>query len=70
MGVFKSEMVALALDEDALERVTGGLTFQLQNVVVSSTSMSGHGTAPVEQTLNIGSQSSGAGAGKVAFNPF
>lgn len=24
----------------------------------------------VEQTLNIGSQSSGAGAGKIAFNPF
>lgn len=24
----------------------------------------------VEQTRNIGSQSSGAGAGKVAFNPF
>ncbi len=24
----------------------------------------------VEQTLNIGSQSSGAGAGKVTFNPF
>lgn len=24
----------------------------------------------IEQTLNIGSQSSGAGAGKVTFNPF
>jgi hypothetical protein len=26
--------------------------------------------AGVEQVLNIGSQSSGAGAGKVTFNPF
>jgi hypothetical protein len=24
----------------------------------------------IEQTLNIGSQSSGAGAGKITFNPF
>ena len=27
-------------------------------------------TGGTEQTLNIGSQSSGAGAGKVTFNPF
>jgi hypothetical protein len=30
----------------------------------------GKSTFDVEQTLNIGSQSSGAGAGKVTFNPF
>ena len=27
-------------------------------------------TAPTETTLNVGSQSTGAGAGKVTFNPF
>jgi type VI protein secretion system component Hcp len=30
----------------------------------------GKGTFDIEQTLNIGSQSTGAGAGKVTFNPF
>jgi hypothetical protein len=28
------------------------------------------GSFDIEQVLNIGSQSSGAGAGKVTFNPF
>jgi hypothetical protein len=28
------------------------------------------GSFDIEQTLNIGSQSTGAGAGKVTFNPF
>ena len=28
------------------------------------------GSFDIEQVLNIGSQSTGAGAGKVSFNPF
>lgn len=32
--------------------------------------VSGGGSFDIEQVLNIGSQSSGAGAGKVTFNPF
>jgi hypothetical protein len=44
------------LADDELNTVAGG-----GNTVAS---------ADIEQTLNIGSQSSGAGAGKVTFNPF
>jgi bacteriocin-like protein len=32
--------------------------------------VSGGDSFDIEQVLNIGSQSSGAGAGKVTFNPF
>jgi hypothetical protein len=32
--------------------------------------VSGGSAFDIEQTLNIGSQSTGAGAGKVTFNPF
>ena len=70
MRELNNETVELALGEDALERVTGGLKFVLQDVHISSVSNSGHGDIPVEQTLSIGSKSSGAGAGKITFNPF
>jgi hypothetical protein len=50
------------LSEQELDGVAGG-------VALSSFSMTGV-SAGLEQTLNIGSQSSGAGAGKVTFNPF
>jgi hypothetical protein len=59
------------LSEDALEAIAGGLKFELKDVAISSISISApHGNVPVEQALRIGSQSTGAGAGKVSFNPF
>jgi hypothetical protein len=44
-----------ALSEQELNEVSGGL----EDI-----------SFDIEQVLNIGSQSSGAGAGKVTFNPF
>ena len=57
------------LSENELATVSGGLRFDLENVHISTTSISGPHDS-IEQTLSIGSQSSGAGAGKVTFNPF
>lgn len=68
MRILSNEVVELG--EDALEKIAGGLKFSLQDVVITSAPISAHGDVPVEQTLSIGSQSSGAGAGKVTFNPF
>ena len=69
--MYKLNNKAVELGEDALDAIAGGLKFSLQDVAVSSISISAsHGNVPVEQTRNIGSQSAGAGAGKVTFNPF
>jgi len=43
---------------------------ELEGAVGGGSSPSATNTADIEQVLNIGSQSSGAGAGKVTFNPF
>lgn len=45
------------LTEDQTANVVGG--FEIEDF-----------SFDIEQTLNIGSQSTGAGAGKVTFNPF
>jgi hypothetical protein len=69
MRELNDEAVELAIEE--LDAVSGGLKFNLEDVRISTTSISGsHGDIPSEQTLSIGSQSSGAGAGKITFNPF
>jgi hypothetical protein len=47
-----------ALSDQQLDRVSGGSPLNPQDL------------HQAETTLNIGSQSSGAGAGKVTFNPF
>ena len=50
----------IELNDSDLALVSGGTT-AMPDVVLSF---------DIEQVLNIGSQSSGAGAGKVTFNPF
>ena len=59
------------------QSVTTAIAHELSNkdldIVAGGGSTVGSGvttSADVEQVLNIGSQSSGAGAGKVTFNPF
>ena len=51
----------IELNDSDLALVSGGTTVMPPDVVLSF---------DIEQVLNIGSQSSGAGAGKVTFNPF
>ena len=69
MRALNDEAIELAIGE--LDAVSGGLKLELENVQISTVSVSGsHGGIPSEQPLSIGSQSKGAGAGKITFNPF
>ena len=53
------EHPATELTDQDLDKVSAGSMFEVASF-----------SFDIEQTLNIGSQSSGAGAGKVTFNPF
>ena len=46
------------------------VTYAMSGNELDSVVGGGSAAADIEQVLNIGSQSSGAGAGKVTFNPF
>ena len=57
--VFDAKSDTLAQGKDPLQTLTAGSVFEIDDF-----------SFDIEQILNIGSQSSGAGAGKVTFNPF
>jgi hypothetical protein len=66
-GHMSNEIRELTINE--LHTVTGG-DKKLASAKGSALFEVNEFSFDIEQTLNIGSQSSGAGAGKVTFNPF
>ncbi len=55
----------------AKQSATTVITYELSNQDLDTVAAGGSAVAfDIEQVLNIGSQSGGAGAGKVTFNPF